>query len=149
MADGAVDAIAAARAVLKMVEERLDRPKVDQDTLISSLSSGAHSLLRLQLAVYPLNKAIHIPPTTRIPAARPQIEALRYLLEDVRTVFGEENLAPLFAATRPIEKEWLLAIPRIQRTVFADRVDAALRSSVHENCVEALLIQSPTGENVD
>lgn len=138
MAAGAVDAIAAARAALKMVEERLDRPKVDQDSLLSSLSSGAHTLLRLQLAVYPLDKPIHIPPATRIPPARPQIEALRHLLEDVRTVFGEENLAPLFASTRPIEKEWLLAIPRIQRAVFEDRVAAAISAADNKIAAERL-----------
>lgn len=130
MAEAAADAIAAARAVLKMVEERLDRPKVDQDSLLSSLSSGAHTLLRLQLAVYPLDAVIRIPLDRRIPAARPQIEALGYLLEDIRTVFGEENLAPLFAATRPIEKEWLLAIPRIQRAVFEDRLAAVLSGKI-------------------
>jgi hypothetical protein len=127
MGDELYTAVEEAKAALKMVQERINSPKVDEDSLLSSLSSGAHSLLRLQLAVYPLTSPIRIPPSTRIPSARPQIEALRYLLEDIRTVFGEENLAPLFEKTRPIEKEWLLAIPRIQRLVFEDRLAAAAK----------------------
>jgi hypothetical protein len=114
------------QAMLRHVQQQHPVPRVDQDSLLSSLSSGAHTLLRLQLAVYPLDATIRIPPTTRIPPARPQIEALRYLLEDIRTVFGEENLAPLFDNTRPIEKEWLLAIPRIRCAVFDERIDRAL-----------------------